>query len=166
MDAEKRCTVVQNGPKFHFNRDFVCTSPLSHKWANEWAERATERMSEQSEAERGGASEWAEEHCGANEWPVFHSDVFGFLEPLCAVTINVTHLVSLVHYHFLTPEWAPDWSGVQWSGATWSGAMCSGTQWNGSLRSKWGEWVSDLPPPSGAQQSGMEQCTQKTTYWR
>ena len=31
MDAEKRCTVVQNGPKFHFNRDFVCTSPLSHE---------------------------------------------------------------------------------------------------------------------------------------
>ena len=78
----------------------------------------------------------------------FHMDTEnGFNTKMGSICVKLTHLVSLVHYHFLTHEWAADWSGVQWSGAMWNGAICSGTQWNGSLQSKWGEWVSDLPPP-------------------
>ena len=43
-----------------------------------------------------------------------------------------THVISLVHRHFLTHKRARERSGALWSGAEWSGAKRSGAERSGA----------------------------------
>ena len=60
--------------------------------------------------------------------------------------VESTHVILLVHRHFLTHEWARKQTGTRWSRAECSGVEQSKAELSAA---EWaGKWVSDFSPPT------------------